>query len=137
MRADSKTGPNIARSGSGYCLLSLNCYTSEELAAAPHWRHKALVENALGVELLGFGRTAASLLSESGGVGGYEHTSSEQPGVDRVCSWSNARVRGCGQENDPDLDSVQVPYLRQTEEHRHDRYSTDDWRQKTEQEETE
>jgi hypothetical protein len=79
----------------------------------------------------------ASLLSEFGGVGGYEHTSSEQPGVDRVCSGSKASIRGRGQENDPDLDSIHVPDLRQVEEHRQDRDSTDDWRQQTQQEETE
>jgi hypothetical protein len=67
-------------------------------------------------------------LSEFGGVSGYEHTSSEQPGVDRVCSWSQARIRGRGQENDPDLDSIHVPDLRQVEEHGQDRYSTDDRR---------
>lgn len=67
-------------------------------------------------------------LSEFGGAGGYEHTSSEQPGVDRVCSWSKAGIRGRGQENDPDLDSIHVPSLRQAEEHRQDRYATDDRR---------
>jgi hypothetical protein len=70
----------------------------------------------------------ASLLSEFGEVGGYEHTSSEQPGVDRVCSWSKARIRGRGQQHDPDLDSIHVPDLVQVEEHGQDRYSTDDRR---------
>jgi len=55
----------------------------------------------------------ASLLSEFGGVGGYEN---------------KARIRGRGQENDPDLDTIHVPYLGQVEEHRQDRYSTDDRR---------
>src|ERR1700686_5484882 len=79
----------------------------------------------------------ARLLSEFGGVGGYSHTSSEQPCVDRVCSWSKARIRGRGQENDPDLDSIRVPNLGRVEEDRYDRYSADDWRQTTQQDETE
>jgi hypothetical protein len=87
----------------------------------------ATVESALEVELLCVG-VPAPLLFEFGGVSGYEHTSSEQAGVDRVCSWSNARIRGRGQDNDPDFDGIHVPDLRQVEEHRQDRYSTDDRR---------
>jgi hypothetical protein len=78
----------------------------------------------------------ASLLSQFGGIGGYEHTSSEQPGVDRVGSWSNARIRGSGQENDSNLESIHVPELRQVEDHRKDCYSTDDWREQAKEKQT-
>jgi hypothetical protein len=54
--------------------------------------------------------------------------SPEQPGVDRVCSRSEARIRGRGQANDPDLDSIHISDLRQFEEHGQDGYSTDDQR---------
>ena len=70
----------------------------------------------------------ASLLSAFGRVSGYEHTSSEQPGVDRVRTWSNARLRGRGQENNSNLDGIRVPDLRQVEDHGQDRCSTDDRR---------
>jgi hypothetical protein len=53
-------------------------------------RNKALVESVLESNYSALA-VPASLLSEFGGVGGYENTSSEQPGVDRVCSWSKAR----------------------------------------------
>ena len=68
-------------------------------------RHSLRVPSKLNYSVLD---VPASLLSEFGGVGGYEHTSSEQAGIDRVCTWSEARIRGRGQENDPDLNSIHV-----------------------------